>query len=477
MATELPKNTAAFSLDEIVALTGGVVSSSGPTPAPGLRVAGVATDSRRLDRGSVFVALTGERFDGHDHVAAAAGAGAVLAIAERDVPGAGVPVVRVPSALDALGALAAAHRRRSPARVVAVAGSAGKTTTRSAIGAALGLEAPGAVHQTIGNLNNRIGVPLVLLGLRPEHRFAVVELGTNRVGEVPMLVAITRPDVAVLTLIGIEHTEGLGDIDGIEREEAGVFAGLGSRGVAIGNGDDPRVLRQLGRSDAAQRVTYGFGPESTVRGVAREVTGVGHQRLDVTGRFGRLSLTLPLLGEAGAYAALAALAVLDAVGATLPEATRLAEALGRAGEPGRLEAHELRDGTVVLDDAYNANPASALASLRAAREVADSRQARLVLVLGEMRELGPVAAREHSRLGAQIGASGAALLIAVGGDARLFIDPAQAAGIDACFAVDAEAALVAARERVQPGDVVLVKASRGVRAERVVEGLLERGAA
>jgi UDP-N-acetylmuramoyl-tripeptide--D-alanyl-D-alanine ligase len=247
--------------------------------------------------------------------------------------------------------------------------------------------------------------------------------------------------------------------------------------TAVGNADDARVRRQLAGAGTGKRIGYGFADGLAVRAVSRELGDAGQQRLSLEGRFGRLVLDVPLLGEAGAYAALAAVAVLDALSLPLPSAAALSAALGRAGEPGRLQAHRLGDGTIVLDDAYNANPASARSSLRAAAEVAASRGARLVLVIGEMCELGAVAKREHTELGSEIGRSGAALLIAVGGDARLYLEPARAAGVDACFADDAEAALVAARSRVEPGDVVLVKASRGVRAERVVLGLLERGAA
>jgi UDP-N-acetylmuramoyl-tripeptide--D-alanyl-D-alanine ligase len=476
MASALPHNRAAFTLEELVEITGAALSPSSSGEAH-VRVESVVTDSRADVRDAVFVALRGERFDGHEHAAAAVRAGARAVVVERELGVLGVPVLVVPSCLEALGALARAHRRRSRATVIAIAGSAGKTTTRSAVGAVLELAAPGAVHQTLANLNNLIGVPLVLLGLRPEHRFAVVELGTNVTGEVPRLMGITEPDATVLTLIGIEHSEGLGDLDAIELEEGAAFRLLRAGATAVGNGDDLRVRRQLAKAGATKRAGYGFGEGLAVRAIAREVGDTGQQRLTLEGRFGRLELEVPLLGEAGAYAALAAVALLDALSLPLPAAPALSEALGRAGEPGRLQAHRLADGSIVLDDAYNANPASARSSLRTAAEVAASRHARLVLVLGEMRELGAMAKREHTELGVAIGQSGAALLIAVGGYARLYVDPALAAGMEACFADDAEAALAAARSRVKAGDVVLVKASRGVRAERVVQGLLERGAA
>jgi len=474
MASTLPENEARFTLGELVSATGATLSASVQTDRT---IVGVQTDSRADLRGKLFVALSGERFDGHGFARAAAEQGAGAVLVERDVGDIGVPVLRVDSCLRALGAVAHAARRRFAGRVIAIAGSAGKTTTRSAVGALLELVAPGAVHQTQGNLNNLIGVPLVLLGLRAEHRFLVVEVGTNAVGEVSALTAITAPDVAVLTLIGIEHSEGLGDLDGVEREEGALFAGLGPSGIAVGNVDDPRVARQLELAPVARRVRYGFAAGAEVRCVSRTAAGVGRQRMLVTGRPAPLALELALLGEAGAYSALAAVAVAEALGVELPDVASVSRALSQAGEPGRLEVHELADGTVVLDDAYNANPASAQSSLKTAGEVAHDRHARLVLVFGEMRELGAVSAREHTRLGEAIATSGAAELIAVAGDARFYVEPAQNGGIESVFVADAEAALAAARARVRPGDVVLVKASRGVRAERVVDGLIGRGAA
>jgi UDP-N-acetylmuramoyl-tripeptide--D-alanyl-D-alanine ligase len=474
MGSALPANQARFTLGELAAITGGTLSSGAPAERA---VAGIATDSRTALGGKLFVALAGERFDGHGFAAQAVTAGAAALLVERDVGVAGTPTLRVESTLRALGAIAHAHRKQSAARVVGIAGSAGKTTTRSAVGALLELVAPGAVHQTQGNLNNLIGVPLVLLGLRPEHRYAVVEIGTNVPGEVAALTAMAAPDLGLLTLIGIEHTEGLGDLDGIEREEGALFAGLSPSGIAAGNLDDERVRRQLARAQVARRIGYGSAADADVRSSGRAVTGVGRQRVSIQGAAGALELELALLGEAGVYAALAAVSVGVGLGLTLPDATHLSAALSAAGEPGRLEVHELADGTLVLDDAYNANPASSLASLRTASEVARERHARLVLVLGEMRELGTLSAREHARLGEAIAASGAAELIAVSGDARLYVEPAATGGVVSVFAADADAALSVVKARVRPGDVVLVKASRGVRAERVVAGLLGRGAA
>ncbi len=468
MATALPPNQASFTLGEIALATSGSLGGA----SPDLRVAGVATDTRGDVRGRLFVALMGEHFDGHAYVEKAVRSGASAVLVEREVGDVGVPVVRVGSTLTALRDLAHAHRRRWGGTVVAVAGSAGKTTTKSAVAAVLSALHPGKVHHARGNLNNFVGVPLVLFGLAAEHLFSVVEIGTNAPGEVAALAACAAPNVGVLTLIALEHTQGLGDLDGIEREEAALYQALDPEGIAIGNGDDERVARELAKSRARRRYRYGFAEGSEVRAASREPRGVGSQRVTVRGRFGELDVAVPLVGEAGAYAALAAVAVGEAVTGGALDARLVSRALAEAGERGRLEPHELDDGTVVLDDTYNANPASVLASVRAARELADSRRARLVLVIGEMRELGAVSEEEHARLGEALGASGARALVAVGGDAIHYVDAAGAGGVEAMFAEDALSGLELVRSRIEPGDVVLVKASRGVRAERIVQALL-----
>jgi UDP-N-acetylmuramoyl-tripeptide--D-alanyl-D-alanine ligase len=471
--SRIPENQAPFSVSEVLAATSGR-ASDGLDPA--LRFRGVGTDTRADLTGKLFVALAGDRYDAHEYLDQAAAAGASAALVERAVSKATLPLVQVTSTLAALGDLARFHRRRFAGKLVAIGGSAGKTTTRSAVGAALEVAAPGAVHQTSGNLNNLIGVPLVLLGLASTHRFAVVEVGTNTPGEVARLMEIVEPDASLLTLIDVEHTEGLGDLDGVEREEGDLFARLPPNGIAIGNVDDARVARQLAAARAARRVGYGLGGSGDVRAVERAGRGLAGQTLRVAMPSGEIRLEVPLLGDAGALAALAALSVLGLFAPeALTDAGALTRALGKAGEPGRLRPLELSDGSVVLDDTYNANPASVLASIGAARELSEARGSRLFLVLGEMRELGRASRQEHERVGRALEASGAAELVAIAGDAKLYVEGARAAGIDAVFSEDSVNALALVRERVRPGDVILVKASRGVRAERVVEGLVGGG--
>ncbi|MEZ4227419.1 MAG: UDP-N-acetylmuramoyl-tripeptide--D-alanyl-D-alanine ligase [Polyangiaceae bacterium] len=473
MATPIPENQARFEVSEILALTSGRLLGG----AKDVVCRGVTTDSRRDVAGSLFVALSGESFDGHEFIAAVVNAGAVAALVERDVsvpPGA--VVIQVSSTLSALGALAREHRRRWAGRLVAVAGSAGKTTTKASIAAALQTRQPGAVHAISGNLNNRVGVPMVLLALEASHRAAVVEIGTNCPGEVPVLSRIVEPDVAVLTLVAIEHSEGLGDLDAIEREEAGVFEGLRPGGIAVANRDDARAWRSATAAAAARVVGYGADAAADFCLTERTTLDASHSRLRVTRPRGpAVEFTAPVVGAPAALALAAAVAVADVWDEQPVVAAELAQALGSSAvlESGRMRPVPLASGALVLDDTYNANPASVVAALRTAQEIAAARGAPLLLVLGEMRELGALSEREHRQLGADIARSGARALVAVAGDARHYLPSALAAGMDAVFCADSDAALGEVRARLTASSVVLVKASRGVRAERIVQALSE----
>jgi len=470
MASLIPENAARFSLADVARVASGTLHGADVV------CTGVTTDTRSDLRGRLFVALAGERFDGHDFVGQALHAGARAVLVEREVPGIFGPFVKVSSTLAALGALASEHRARWNGRIVAVAGSAGKTTTRSAIAAVLDTVAPEEVHYAPGNLNNLIGVPMVLLGLREEHSLGVVEIGTNAPGEVRALSLMAAPDLAVLTLIGIEHSEGLGDLDGIEREEGEIWSGLSANGLALFNADDSRVARTVAQARPALSLGYGLGERAQYRLLSRETTAHG-SRLHVarTGDFTRDNLVFetPLLGNPGAYAALAALAVGEWAFKRPLEAEEMTYALRRSGEPGRLTPIALADGTLVLDDSYNSNPASVLSSLATAREIAKSRGSRLVLAIGEMRELGALSAAQHAEIGEVLAQSGAALLLAIAGDARAFVPSAKRAGIAALFVESSADALNELLPLLAPKDVVLVKASRGVRAEQLVRGLVE----
>ncbi|MDX2051474.1 MAG: UDP-N-acetylmuramoyl-tripeptide--D-alanyl-D-alanine ligase [Polyangiaceae bacterium] len=439
---------------------------------------GITTDSRGDLGGKLFVALRGERFDGHDYAEKALAQGALAVLAER---GKWVTsdsrVFWVDDTLRALGALAAFHRKRWNGRVVAVAGSAGKTTTRSAITRLLKQLLPSeSVWSPPGNLNNRIGVPMVLLGLTAQHHIAVVEIGTNMAGEVAMLTRIASPNVGVLTLIELEHTEGLIDLAGVEAEEGALFAELSPSGIAVGNLDDPRVERLLAGSHAIVKLGYGSGAADYAI-VQREVLNASHTHVTLRRPHGvePLGFRAALPGRAGALAAACAVAVAESTVGRSLSTSEVEAALGSAvGEAGRLCPIELKDGTLVIDDTYNSNPGSLISSLECAEELAAQRKARLLLVVGEMRELGALAESEHDRLGERLGASGAAYLLAIGGESRRFVEPARRRGMQADFVASSEHAVEKVNQELRGGDVVLVKASRGVRAELVVEGILQR---
>jgi UDP-N-acetylmuramoyl-tripeptide--D-alanyl-D-alanine ligase len=482
MATAIPLNLAAFTVEEIARATGGRILREGSASL------GVSTDSRAITPGSAFVALTGEKFDGHNFLAKAVAEGARTLIVSRDdvgqiagdAPDAQPAVVRVDDTRAALGALARAHRSRwargEPPRIlIAITGSAGKTTTKSVLGRILDNMARGTVHVAAGNLNNDVGVPMTLLGLAESHHYAVVEIGTNARGEIERLSRIAEPDVGVLTLVAAAHTEGLGSIEEVAIEKGALLAALPKSGLAVGNADDARAVAQLARSPAETKITYGFSENADYRVTLVESRGARGNRLRIARRAGELEIDSPLLGEAGALAIGASLAVAEWVTRRAAEVEELGAALASLADQkdGRLSVVPLSDGTLVIDDSYNANPASMEASLRAGCEVAAREKRRLVVVLGEMRELGPMAIREHDKLGQLVAGADVAEVISVGGEAERVTREAARAGKSAWFAFDAEQAIGTVLSRVLPGDVVLVKGSRGVATEKIVRALVE----
>ena len=471
-----------FSLAEILTATGGRLLFE-----KGDRATSVSTDSRAIEAGSVFFALRGERFDGHDHIDAAIGRGASVVVVEKEAgaPKGSASVVLVSDTTRALGALGRAHRRRwahtrsgEPRLVIAITGSAGKTTTRAAIASAM--RALGRnVHASSGNLNNQIGVPVTLFGLEAAHDMAVVEIGTNQRGEIAYGAGIAEPDVGVLTLVSEAHAEGLGTVWDIAKEKGDLLLALPRSGAAIVNADDARASAELLRSPALHWIRYGTREGVDVRLVSRTPRGLRGSDVaiaysDAQGNEARLEAEVPLLGSAGGYAALAVVsAALATVSGVTPE--RLARALVSLGdmEPGRLSPIELADGTIVIDDAYNANPVSMKASIAAASEIAKALDRRLVLVLGEMRELGPHAAQLHREVAPAIAASGAACVIAVSGHAKELVTSLPQ-GVASAIAEDAARAATALEAKAKPKDVILVKGSNSIGLSKVASAFAKR---
>ena len=470
MATPIGANGAAVDARAVAEATGGRVVRS----TEGRVAHGVTTDSRAVVPGGAFVALRGEKHDAHAFVGAAIDAGAALVVVERGraTDDARADAVEVDDTLVAWGAIARAHLRawrsaNAAARVVAITGSAGKTTTKELCAALL--RTVGECHATAGNLNNRVGVPAVVLELEARHRFAVIEVGMSLPGEIAALAGIVEPDVAVITNVGLAHAGGVGGaIDDVAREKGALFEGVRPGGVCVANADDPAVVAQLARAPGSARVTS-FGREGAAqyRLLDREPLGPEGSRVRID-RHGRdvVSVVLPIPGEAAAVDFAAALAAADVA---TDDAIDPARALGSlAPIPGRMRVRR-SGGLTVLDDAYNANPGSMRAALSTLAECGDGRR---VAVLGEMKELGPTAEREHAALADAVVAAGVALLVSCGGLADVLARAVQSRGVEVVLAESAEQASRDVVARVRPGDVILVKASRSVGAERVVDALL-----
>jgi UDP-N-acetylmuramoyl-tripeptide--D-alanyl-D-alanine ligase len=456
-----------FTKEELAGATGGRWLG-----APPAEVAGVSTDTRTLAPGSLFVALRGERFDAHDYLAEAAAKGAAAAVVAEARAGDAAPLPRlaVADTLAALGAVARLHRRRFRIPVVGVTGSNGKTTTREMIAAILATR--GTVLKTEGNLNNEVGVPLTLFGLGPEHAAAVIEMGMSHPGEIARLAAIAEPQLGVVTLAAPAHLEGLGTVDAVADAKAELYQGLPEGGVAIANADDARMLK---RAQASGRRMITFSAERGRRGdvVVLELVSQGEDGLRFVLGIGNREVAVHIPGLVGAHNAAnaaAAAAAAIALGCTDREIASGLAAVRPVGRRLRLE--RLASGVQLVDDCYNANPASMSAALRTVADLAAAQGGRrAVAVLGDMLELGAFEEEAHRSLGAEAAKAGLAALAAFGPRARATADAARAAGLEAFHTEDLAALVAWAKGSVAPGDVLLVKGSRGMKLERLVEAL------
>jgi UDP-N-acetylmuramoyl-tripeptide--D-alanyl-D-alanine ligase len=421
----------------------------------------VATDSRTLPAGALFVALKGPRFDGHAFLAEVAARGAAGAVVAAAAP-VRLPQIVVADPLAALQAAARAWREQFPMPLVGVAGSNGKTTTKELLAAILAEGGP--CLATRGNLNNHIGVPLTLLGLEARHHAAVIEMGANRAGEVAALAAIARPTVGLVTNAGAEHLEGFGDLDGVAAAEGEMYAGLASGAIAVINGEDPYADTWRRMSRAARILTFGLSADHDYR--AREITSGGSdafaQQFVLETPAGRVRIELALAGRHNVMNALAAAAAAGAAGATLAQ---MASGLARArAVRGRLQLKSALGGARLIDDSYNANPSSLAAGL----EVLARLPGEHWLVLGEMGELGREAEAAHAAAGRSARAAGVSRLFAVGALTRLSV---EAFGAGAEWFADAGTLAAHVKPLLGAQVSVLVKGSRSNRLERVVEAL------
>ncbi len=472
MSTAIPSNAVAFTTGEVAAATRGTIVRGDAARSH----VGATTDSRAVGKGSIFVALRGEKFDGHAFVDGAVKGGSSLVIVERnrgEAVGKDADVVEVADTLEAWGDLAHAHFLRWKShggRIVAITGSAGKTTTKELCAALLDRVADG--HATRGNLNNRVGLPAVVLGLEEKHAFAVLEMGMSEPGEIARLTAIAPPDVSVVTNIGLAHAGGVGGTrEDVAREKGTIFEATSDKGTIVINADDPFVVEQAKRS-RAKAVMFGRAERAIYRLIGRESLGAKGSRLDLERPAGSLVVDFPLVGEGPALDFVAALAAAEAVSGVTISTADLAAALAAIVLPsGRASVSRLADGTIVVDDSYNANPDSMRSAIESLAEIAACEGRRAVAVVGEMRELGAGAEAAHDKIGDVLAANKIALVIGCGGLADRALARAEAKGVPVRRAKDARGAAKLAVAEIGAGDVVLVKASRGVAAEVVVEAL------
>lgn len=442
--------------------------------AGAIRVSGYSIDSRTSGDGDLFFAVRGERLDGHDFAASALARGAVSAVVSRarvaELPDEvlAAPLLIAEDPLLALQSLATHVRRQWGRRVVAITGSAGKTTTKEAVATAL--EAKFNVLKSQGNLNNGFGLPLQLLRLEPEHEIAVIEMGMNHSGEIAALCRIATPDWGVVTNVGTAHIENFAEGQaGIARAKFELVAALPANGTAFLNCVDPYVS-QFGRDFPGRVVYFGEGPcaDPQILSTSEDLKGL-HINYRAGKNEGRL--TLNLLGRHNAANAMAGLAVALEAGVDLNAAIAKLESLSAGDKRG--EISEIA-GAEILNDSYNSNPEALRSMIRtlAARPAAGRR----ILIAGEMLEQGEQGPELHTACGITASQAGIDIVVGVQGNARHLAAAACSGGVSSLFLADAEAAGRWLAENIAPGDVVLVKGSRGVHLERAIEILKKQKA-
>ena len=434
----------------------------------GVPVSGVSIDTRTLGVGAAFFAIHGEN-DGHRYLRDAVARGAACLVVDQlpdDVPTT-LPVVLVDETTRALGRFAAYHRARFTLPVAAVTGSNGKTTTKELMAGVL--SSLGPVLKPAGSFNNQWGLPLTLLQLEATHRAVAIEIGSNHPGEIAALSALARPTVAAVTVVAAAHTEFFGSLDAVAIEKGALVAAVPPEGAVVLNADDPRVAGMASRSRARVLTVSARGP-ADVRAVDAAEDPDGRLSVTLEARGRRQVARLAFAGRHNVVNALCAAGVGLALGLAL---TDIAAGLETARPvKGRVVWRDA-GGVRILDDTYNANPASVLAALETLRSARNAR--RLVVVLGDMLELGEIAEASHRDVGAAVAAAGVAELVGVGRHAALAVEAARAAGLTETHQTSTfEDTVALLLKRLTPGDAVLVKGSRGMRMERVVDALLAR---
>jgi UDP-N-acetylmuramoyl-tripeptide--D-alanyl-D-alanine ligase len=458
-----------ITLQQVLQATGGRSLFNRVTDAAQIR--SVSSDSRYVEPGAVFFAIRGERVDGHDYLPEVASKGAVAAVVDH-VPKIDLPNLKfivVPDARKAMGKLATFVRKQfGVCKVIAVGGSNGKTSTKHLIAAALSCRLKGSISPK--SFNNDIGVPLTIFPADPNQDYLVLEMGTNNPGEIRELTHMARPDMGVITNCSAEHLEGLGDLMGVRTEEASLIEGIREGGMLAVNGDDPQLLEAV-RHFKGKLVRFGFLPSNDLFATDVQVHDDGTS-FRLNNRTQRVFI--PMIGRHNALNALAAIAIARRFG--LPE-DEVIVSIATSSKPEMRMQRLDAGGVAILNDAYNANPASMRAGLETLLDFEPAgRNGKRVAVLGDMRELGTTTERYHREVGQFVASRKEEidLLVCVGESMKWTAESAAAAGFDAPIKtyVDASDAASAVGRLVKRGDLVLVKGSRGMRLERVVEQLV-----
>ncbi|MDF2874892.1 MAG: murF [Sporomusa sp.] len=449
-----------FSLTEVLKATEGRLTSA----AGGKFFRGISTDTRTAQPGNLFIALEGERFDGHEFIAQAAGKGAVGVIVSRPVAvPENVTVIEVKDTLVALQALARFHRKRYHIPVVAVTGSNGKTTTKDMLAAVLASRF--SVLKTEANFNNEIGLPLTLLKLEPGHEAAVVEMGMRACGEIHELTEIALPTVGVVTNVGETHMEILGSIENIAAAKSELVVAIAHDDLVVLNADDPHV-RAMQKRAQGRVVLYGLSPEAAVR--AENISARENNELittfDCCSPRGSFPVILHTVGVHNVYNALAAIAVGLELGLQ-PNDVKLGISNFIPGAM-RLEIKKYGDYTVI-NDVYNASPLSMAAALNTLSDISKGRK---IAVLGDMLELGDAAVEAHRRIGQQAAEQGVDIVLTVGELSKHIVDAAAEHGVKITHAFTSHKEAIAALHcLMKPGDYILLKGSRGMKMEIMLE--------
>ncbi len=467
MTTDVPM----FTIDEILNACGGRLVSGRPSG----RIVGVSTDSRTLMPGNLFVAIKGEHFDGHDFLAQAREKGAAVLLVQEDqvrraAADADVAVIAATDTLFALGDLAHAYRKNFRATVIGLTGSSGKTTTKEMLATILGGEKK--VLKTQGNLNNLIGVPKTLFGLSADHDLAIVEMGTNTPGEIARLAEIADPDIGLITNVGPAHLAGFGSLDAVREEKGALFSKLRNSACAVVNVDD-EAIRVIAQRWPGRRVTFGMSENAEVGVKDIQKRGIRGVRFQLILGNLELKVDMKIAGIHHIYNAMASAAAAWAAGCEPEGIRRGLESFSPVS--GRMDMMELGNGAYLIDDSYNANPASVREALLALKDLKEGHRA--FVFLGDMLELGEAAVDLHRRIGRILATIGVLRVFLKGDHADDTAAGAREGGMaDEQILVfgDDEMALGQLGTQVRKGDWILIKGSRAMKMDRIAAAIREQ---